>query len=124
MAIRIKSSSAKVSMALILLVLAVGCRGGGPSETTTACCSSATPPGYLKTDDRWDPTSCGNPSTTIYNVCTYQRYDDKPKGAVMNVCAGQQLPQGWVRENTSWVPTSCGHPTVMMNNVETIRKAN
>ena len=120
-----------VCVVLGLVVSGFQCdgRGGGgtgpppgPPEITTACCSGGTPANYLKTNDEWSPTSCGNPSSIVYNVCTYRRYDNKPSGSIMVICAGQPLPAGWVLDNTQWSPTSCGHPSSIVDNVWSIRK--
>jgi hypothetical protein len=115
-------------------VLAVGgfdCGGGGgggdgggpsgPAEVITACTGSPVPSGYIKVNDNWDPTACGSPSTITYNVSTYQRYDNKPVGAVMSVCAGA-IPSGWVLSNTYWSPTSCGHPSSVFDNMYSIKR--
>jgi hypothetical protein len=94
----------------------------GPSETTTACCSSGTPGGYYKTDDSWSATTCGSPSSIAYNVCTYQRYNNKSVGATMSICNGQPLAAEWVQTDTSWIPTRCGHNISGTHNVETVRR--
>ena len=101
-----------------LLVFSLGCNEtpktpGGTSGTTqdqTACCSRP-PDGYIKIDDSWDPNSCGNPQSVVYNSCTFTRYDNKTAGEVLTICAGQ-IPAGWTKVpgSDSWQPTRCGHP--------------
>lgn len=119
---------------LVISLYAVGCNIGGsggsggtsgssgPPEITTACCSSGTPSGYYKIGDSWSSTSCGNPSSIVYNVCTYQRYDNKSIGATMNICAGQSLASGWLQIDTDWNPTTCGHPSSIIQNIWTVRR--
>jgi hypothetical protein len=93
-------------------------------QTMNICCSSPVPNGWIKVNDSWSPTSCGNPSTIVYNVCTIEKYSDKPIGAVMNVCASAPTPAGWVEVNYVWSPTSCGYPSTMVNNVKQIKRVN
>jgi len=124
--------SVRISIALTTLsvLAAVGCGDGEPPkppppsapDVVTACCSSGPQQGYLKTDDAWSPTSCGNPTNITYNVCTYTRYDNKPVGARMNICASQTVPTGWVIKDSIWSPTSCGHPANITYNVNTIER--
>lgn len=92
------------------------------AQMQNICCGSPIPPGWIKINDGWDPTSCGNPSTIVYNVCTIERYDDKPIGSLMNVCAGAPTPAGWVVVNTYWDPTSCGHPSSIVQNMKQIKR--
>ncbi len=94
----------------------------GSPEVTTACCSSGIPAGYYKVNDNWNSTSCGSPSSITMNVCTYQRYDNKPIGAIMSICNGQPLASGWLRTDTNWNPTSCGRPSSITQNVQTVRR--
>ena len=133
-----KKGTWSVRIAIVLTTLsvlvAVGCGDGpGPGppttptpptapETVTACCSSGPQQGYVKTGDEWNPTSCGNPSTITYNVCTYTRYDNKQIGARMDICADQIVPKGWVIKNSQWDPTKCGHPSTISYNINTIEK--
>ena len=86
------------------------------------CCGSSVPSGWIKVNDHWDPTRCGDPSSIVYNVCTIQRYDNKPVGSVLNVCADAPTPGGWVVVNTSWNPTRCGHPSSIVHNMKQIRR--
>lgn len=116
---------------LAVLISFYGCGDGdgtstptptGPAEVVTACCSNGIPSGYYKINDDWSPTTCGSPSSITYNVCTYQRYDNKSIGAVMTICAGQPLASGWLQTNSDWNPTSCGHPSSITNNIWTVKK--
>lgn len=85
------------------------------------CAGSRVPDGWIKVDDQWSPTTCGNPSNIVYNVWTIERYDDKPKGSVMDVCASETTPKGWVEVGTAWQPTCCGHPANITRNVKRIQ---
>ena len=88
------------------------------------CAGSPVPFGWIKTNDSWDPTSCGNPSSITYNVWTITQYADLPLDSQLTVCADAPVPNGWVVINNSWYPTCCGHPTSMVNNVKTIKRVN
>jgi len=84
---------------------------GDPSEQ---CCSAPPPAGFIKVNDEWDPSKCGSPSSSsIRNVCTYQRYDSWPVGTTLQVCSSAPVPAGWVKVTNSeqWDPTRCGAPT-------------
>jgi hypothetical protein len=93
-----------------------------PMQVMNICSSSPVPAGWIKVNDHWSPTSCGNPTSIVYNVWTIETYQDKPVGAVMNVCASAPTPAGWVDINTYWSPTSCGHPTSIVHNMKQIRR--
>lgn len=86
------------------------------------CAGSPIPSGYIKTNDHWDPTKCGNPSLIVYNVWTITRYLDKPVGTIIDVCADAPVPAGWVVVGTRWDPTSCGHPTDIVQNIQRIQR--
>jgi hypothetical protein len=86
------------------------------------CRGSPIPLGWIKVNDDWSPTSCGNPSSLTYNVWYIERYDDKPVGSTMRVCSSASTPPGWVDINYDWSPTSCGHPSSITNNVKYIRR--
>ena len=64
------------------------------------------PAGWIKTNDSWNPTSCGNPSEITYNVCTITQYANLPLDSQLTVCADAPGPNGWVVTNTAWDPTS------------------
>ena len=95
---------------------------GVVKEVMDICANSPVPNGWIKTNDYWDPTRCGNPSRITYNVWTIERFDNQPVGSVMNVCAGAPTPNGWVIVNTSWDPTRCGHPAMITPNIKQIRR--
>lgn len=93
-----------------------------PAETQTVCAGTI-PPGWIKVNDAWSPTSCGNPTSILYNVWTIERFDGYKVGHVMQACSGNS-PAGWIVMNTAWSPTSCGHPTAIVQNVMTIKRLN
>ncbi len=86
------------------------------------CRGSPVPPGWIKVNDDWSPTSCGNPSYITYNVWLIEQYDNKPVGSTMRVCASAQTPAGWVDVDYDWSPTSCGRPSYITDNVKYIRR--
>jgi hypothetical protein len=94
------------------------------APTQEICAGSPVPDGWIKTNDSWNPTSCGNPSAITYNVWTITQYANLPIDSQLTVCADAPVPNGWVVINTAWDPTSCGHPTNMVNNVKTIKRVN
>ncbi len=90
---------------------------------TQAVCAGSVPSGWIKIDDHWDPTKCGNPATIASNVWTIERYAGKPKGAVMSACSDSP-PRGWSIVSQRWEPTKCGRPGSATNNVMTIKRLN
>lgn len=88
------------------------------------CCGDPIPQGWIKTNDEWNPTVCGNPTYLVYNVCTITRYDNMSIGQQLSVCADAPTPVGWVTVNTMWVPTNCGHPSIIVHNMKIIRRLN
>jgi len=94
-----------------------------PRAQMQICCSSPVPSGWIKTNDSWDPTSCGNPSSIYYNICTIVEYSNLPVGSVLQVCSDAPTPANWVEVGNRWDPTSCGHPSSIYNNIKTIRRA-
>jgi len=88
------------------------------------CASSPIPDGWIKVDDFWSPTTCGNPGNITYNVWVIERYSNKPRGAVMDVCASAATPDGWVERGTAWRPNRCGHPNNITQNVKLIQRVN
>jgi hypothetical protein len=86
------------------------------------CAGSPIPNGWIKVDDDWSATSCGNPSSITYNVWTIETYGDKPLNAIMEVCSGAPTPSGWVEEDRYWSPTRCGHPHSVTHNIKRIRR--
>jgi hypothetical protein len=97
-----------------------------PLETilqTQNVCAGSVPPGWIKINDAWNPTVCGNPARIAYNVWTIQRFDDQPMGAVIHVCKGA-VPSAWAIVGTLWNPTVCGHPAANQLNVMVIKRLN
>jgi hypothetical protein len=93
-----------------------------PPSTITICASSPVPDGYIKVNDSWSPTSCGNPTSIIYNVWTLTRYADLSIGSSLSVCSSAPIPNGWVVVATRWSPTSCGRPSSNIKNITTIQR--
>jgi hypothetical protein len=91
-------------------------------QTQNACAGSV-PPGWIKINDAWNPTVCGNPARIAYNVWTIQRFTDQPMGAVIHACKGA-VPSGWAIVGALWNPTVCGHPTTNQPNVMAIKRLN
>lgn len=90
---------------------------------TETVCATQVPSGWIKVDDAWNPTTCGNPKTKTYNVWIIREYDGEPIGAVMTVCNGP-APVGWVVVATHWNPTACSHPITNQKNVMVIQRLN
>ncbi len=88
---------------------------------TEFVCAGEVPSGWIKVNDAWNPTTCGNPTRVTYNVWMIAQYTEKPIGTVMVVCNGP-APSGWVIVGTAWNPTACGHPTTNQKNVMTIKR--
>jgi hypothetical protein len=86
------------------------------------CGDSPVPRGWVKVNDRWNPTKCGSPTSIVYNVWEVERYANKPVGAEMEVCADAPTPPGWAEINSTWSPTKCGHPTKIVDNVKRIKR--
>jgi hypothetical protein len=86
-------------------------------------CFGSVPPGWIKINDTWNPTVCGNPASIAYNVWTMQRFTDQPVGAVIHACKGA-VPSGWAMVGTLWNPTVCGHPSSNQPNVMAIKRLN
>jgi hypothetical protein len=90
---------------------------------TQNVCAGSLPPGWIKINDAWNPTVCGNPTRIAYNVWTIQRFTDQPMGAVIHACRGA-VPTGWAIVGTLWNPTVCGHPATNQPNVMAIKRLN
>jgi len=90
---------------------------------TETVCAAQVPSGWIKVDDAWNPTTCGNPTTKTYNVWIIREYAGEPIGAVMTVCNGR-APEGWVVVTTRWNPTACSHPITNQQNVMVIQRLN
>ncbi|TMQ93566.1 hypothetical protein ETD83_25150 [Actinomadura soli] len=79
------------------------------------------PQGFVKVNDYWDPTRCGNPSSIFPNVWVIESYTDKAVGDEMVVCSGWR-PAGWSTLNSFWDPTRCGNPGPITNNMWSIKR--
>ena len=90
---------------------------------TQNVCAGPVPAGWIKINDAWNPTVCGNPATISYNVWTLQQWSDQSVGAVIHACKGL-VPSGWTLVGTAWNPTVCGHPATNQPNVMVIRRLN
>jgi hypothetical protein len=90
---------------------------------TETVCAAQVPSGWIKVDDAWNPTTCGNPTTKTYNVWIIREYAAEPVGAVMVACNGR-APVGWVVVDTRWNPTACSHPITNQKNVMVIQRLN
>jgi hypothetical protein len=86
------------------------------------CAGSPIPAGWIKVDDSWNPTACGNPTSIVYNVWTITQYSTMPVGSTLLVCANAPTPHGWVEINRSWNPDRCGHPSAIINNLKLIKR--
>jgi hypothetical protein len=86
-------------------------------------CAGSLPPGWIKINDAWNPTVCGNPSRIAYNTWSIQRFTDQPMGAIIHACRGA-VPTGWAMVGTLWNPTVCGHPGTNQPNVMAIKRLN
>jgi hypothetical protein len=84
-------------------------------------CAGSVSSGWIKINDAWNPTVCGNPATLTYNVWTLQQLSDQPVGAVIHACKAT-VPAGWVLIDTAWNPTVCGHPATQQLNVMVIKR--
>ncbi len=96
------------------------------TETKWICSGSEIPKGWIQTDSKWSPGSCGSiPGTRYNNMILIERYDNRPVGAEIFICAGQEIPSGWIKAEAYWKPCSCGGtPNTMYNNVIKIRRIN
>ena len=90
---------------------------------TQYVCAGPVPDGWVKINDAWNPTVCGNPHALSYNVWTLQQLSDQPPGAVIQACRGA-VPPGWAIVGTAWNPTLCGHPAANQSNVMAIKRLN
>jgi hypothetical protein len=95
----------------------------GTILATQNVCAGSIAPGWIKINDAWNPTVCGNPATITYNVWTIEQMTGRPIGAVIHACKGA-VPSGWAVVGTVWNPTVCGHPTGNQPNVMAIKRLN
>lgn len=89
------------------------------------CAYDPVPAGYIKVDDRWDPTICGNPTTITYNVWILNYYADRPVGSTIEVCGDAPTPTGWSVYGRIWNPKKChraSSPSGSTENVNRIRR--
>ncbi len=93
----------------------------GPILRVQNVCAGSIPPGWVKINDAWNPTVCGNPTTLTYNVWTIQQLSDQPVGASIYACKGS-VPLGWAVVDITWNPTVCGHPATRQSNVMAIKR--
>ena len=90
---------------------------------TQNVCAGSVPSGWIKINDAWNPTVCGNPAAINFNVWTLQELSEQPLGAVIQACRGA-VPPGWAIVGTAWNPTLCGHPATNQSNVMAIKRLN
>jgi hypothetical protein len=88
---------------------------------TQYVCAGSLPPGWIKINDAWNPTVCGNPTGIAYNVWSILRLNDQPQGAIVHACRAA-VPPGWAMVGTAWNPTVCGHPASQQLNVMAIKR--
>ncbi len=88
---------------------------------TQNVCAGSVPGGWIKINDAWNPTVCGNPTNITYNVWIIQQFIDQPLGAIIQACKGT-VPSGWAIISTAWNPTVCGHPATVQSNVMAIKR--
>ncbi len=93
----------------------------GAIYRTQNVCAGAVTSGWIKINDAWNPTVCGNPATLTYNVWTLQQLSDQSVGAAIHACKGP-VPSGWSLVGTAWNPTVCGHPATNQANVMVIKR--
>jgi hypothetical protein len=93
----------------------------GAIVRTQNVCAGAVTSGWIKINDAWNPTVCGNPATMTYNVWTLQQLSDQPLGAIIHACKGI-VPSGWTVVGAAWNPTVCGHPITTQSNVMVIKR--
>jgi len=93
----------------------------GTMLQTQYICAGSLPPGWIKINDAWNPTVCGNPTGIAYNVWTILRLSDQPAGAIIHACRAA-APPGWAMVGTAWNPTVCGHPAGRQLNVMVIKR--
>jgi len=86
-------------------------------------CAGSVVPGWIKIDDAWNPSVCGNPTIVTYNVWTIEQLTGQPVGAVIHACKAA-VPTGWAIVGALWNPTVCGHPTSNQLNVMVIKRLN
>jgi len=96
----------------------------GHCQSMDICYDSPIPSGWIKVNDYYNPTSCGNPRQISYNVYQIRKYDELPKNSILEVCYDATMPAGWVINSKKWDPTRCGHFNQNSNNIFIIIKIN
>jgi hypothetical protein len=95
---------------------------------SSVCLGQTWGPGWFKTNDHYDPHSCGNPSSVFYNVVDLTSWYDVPLGSSMSICTSQQggppFPSAeWTIVSQSIDATRCGHPLVSTTgNIMTVQR--
>jgi hypothetical protein len=92
------------------------------NQVMSICANNMIPDGWIKINDEYNPTECGNPISTTYNVIIILRYDILPIRSIISVCANSPTPKGWVIISTRWNPMGCGHPIQNVQNEKTIQR--
>jgi hypothetical protein len=97
---------------------------GGSIPQKSVCCSEDVPAGWIKVDDTWSPTSCGNPTSETFNRCVLQQYTVVGRGGTLDVCASAPVPPDWEEVGSHRDGRKCGHPGPQFpaHNVKTIRR--
>ena len=89
---------------------------------TQNICAGSTPPGWVKINEAWNPTVCGQPAAVTFNVWTLQHIAEQPIGAIVYACTGPTPPDWKVLERV-WNPTVCGQPADQQANVMVIQRS-
>jgi hypothetical protein len=89
---------------------------------TQNVCAGSSPDGWIKTNDAWSTTVCGQPASITFNVWTLQQISDQPIGTIVHACMGT-TPPGWMVLERIWNPTVCGHPSGPQTNVMVIQRS-
>lgn len=100
---------------------AVSSNSSSPA-TISICADTSIPTGYIKVNDEWSSSRCGNPTSVSYNVWTLVKYVDMSPGMTLEVCADALTPSGWAIVNSQWNPTRCGYPKTNTTNIKTIQR--
>jgi len=89
---------------------------------TESVCAGSLPAGWVKINETWNPTVCGQPAAIVYNVWTVEQIADQPIGAVVHACAGP-TPPNWKVLERLLNPTICGQPADQRANVMVIQRS-
>ncbi|MEM8835742.1 MAG: hypothetical protein AAGD00_07975 [Planctomycetota bacterium] len=96
---------------------------GHSFETHRICAGNKVPHGWIKVNAIWDPTACGGEFDVKPNVWVIARYDELPKGFIMDVASDAKTPIGWQTLGMRWDPSTNGSPANPTANVKRIRRA-